>query len=92
MMNPVPRPADDRVLDPPPPKKLSKGSAWTRWTTSVCTVTTAGATFATASVMAVRRDAATVVLRGGSLARATCAPELEGEPVQAAAPTATRTE
>ena len=58
MMNPVPSPEDDRVLGLPP-KNDSKGSTGTRWTTSVWTVTTAGATFATASVMAVRREAAT---------------------------------
>ena len=64
VMNPDPMP--ERVCVPPPcalPKKKAKGSTGVRKTDSVCTVTTAGATRATASVMAERRDSATWVLR-----------------------------
>src|SRR3954471_3764752 len=54
-MNPEPRPAAARGPERPP-KNCSNTSAGTCSTTSVCTVTTDGATRATASVMAVRRD------------------------------------
>jgi hypothetical protein len=52
---PEPRPAPTRS---PlcPPNSASNGSAATRSTVSVCTVTTEGATRATASTIAVRRD------------------------------------
>src|SRR5688500_9853186 len=56
VMNPEPSPGRTRV--PPRPPKKSNGSTGPRSTVSVCTVTTAGATCATASVMAVRRDSA----------------------------------
>src|SRR6266480_6444225 len=54
-MNPEPRPAAERWPERPP-KNCSKTSAGTRSTTSVCTVTTDGATLATAWVIAVCRD------------------------------------
>ena len=54
MTNPEPSPGVTSVrAPPPPPKNMSKGDAATRCTTSVCTVTTAGDTLATASVIAV---------------------------------------
>ena len=56
-MKPDPMPACVRRPPRPPPNIISNGSAGTCCTLSVCTVTTAGATFATASVMAVRREA-----------------------------------
>src|SRR4051812_23425861 len=55
-MNPEPSPAAARWPERPP-KNCSKTSAGTRSTSSVWTVTTEGATRATASVIAVRRDA-----------------------------------
>src|ERR1700682_4313842 len=55
IMNPDPMPAAERWPDRPP-KHCSNTSAGTCSTTSVCTVTTAGATRATASVIAVRRE------------------------------------
>jgi hypothetical protein len=60
-MNPEPSPAAERCPERPP-KNCSNTSAGTRSTTSVCTVTTEGATRATASVIAVRRDALTAVV------------------------------
>src|SRR5919112_1899684 len=58
-MKPDPRPAPTRSPDWRPIIQ-SNGSTGTRSTTSVWTVTTDGATRATASVIAVRRDAETV--------------------------------
>src|SRR5918996_834566 len=54
VMNPDPRPGSTRV--PGRPRNASSGPVGPRSIISVCTVTTAGATWATASVIAVRRD------------------------------------
>jgi hypothetical protein len=61
VMNPEPKPDPMRSPDRRPPNIHSNpnGSTGTRSMTSVCTVTTAGATRATASVIAFRREAET---------------------------------
>src|SRR5262245_41390471 len=54
-VKPVASPGTVRVLGPPPNMPPKNGSAGTRSTVVVCTVTTAGATDSTAAVIAVRR-------------------------------------
>ena len=61
------------------PKKKSNGDAATCWTTSVCTVTTDGATFCTASVMAVRRWSLIVGAGTRRRAHGVCALDGDGE-------------
>ncbi len=75
-----PDPMPDRVCVPPSrfPKKNANGSTGVRKTVSVCTVTTAGATRATASVMADRRDAAIWTL-ASRRAATPCAAVRDGE-------------
>ena len=79
-MNPEPSPAAARWPERPP-KNCSNTSAATRSITSVCTVTTDGATRATASVIAVRRDEEIPSVRCEE--GTACADEADGVPSQA---------